>query len=94
MTFDQFVRERWVPAAMPLLDPETLRVSEDAVVRLGSSDRPGSVETYGSKLRTHLIPAFGEKRLNEITRWDIQNFLTEKVRNGYSGAHVHGMKLL
>lgn len=92
MTFDQFVRERWIPAAMPLLDPETLRVSEDAAVTLVSGDRPGSVETYGSKLRIHVIPAFGGKRLNEITRCDIQNFLTEKVRNGYSGAHVHGMK--
>lgn len=92
MTFDQFVRERWIPAAMPLLDPETLRLNEDAVERLGSGGRPGSVQTYGSKLRTHLIPAFGRKRLNEITRWDIQSFLTEKARHGYSGAHVHGMK--
>ena len=92
MTFHQFLRERWIPATMPLLDPETLRLNEDAVVQLGSGDRPGSVETYGSKLRTHLIPAFGRKRLNEITRWDIQNFLTDKLRHGYSGAHVHGMK--
>ncbi len=92
MTFDQFVRERWIPAAMPLLDPETLRLNEIAVARLGSADRPGSAETYGSKLRTHLIPALGRKRLNEITRWDIQSFLTGKVRQGYSGAHVHAMK--
>ncbi|HKV26719.1 MAG TPA: site-specific integrase [Candidatus Acidoferrales bacterium] len=92
MTFDQFVRERWIPAAMPLLDPETLRLNEVAVAQLGSRERPGSVATYGSKLRTHLIPAFGGKRLNEITRWDIQNFLTDQARHGYSGAHVHGMK--
>lgn len=92
MTFDQFVRERWIPATMPLLDAETLRLNENAVARLGSRDRPGSVENYGSMLRTHLIPAFGGKRLNEISRWDIQNFLTDKFRQGYSGAHVHGMK--
>lgn len=92
MTFDQFVRERWIPAAMPLLNPETLRLTENVVGQLGAGNRPGSAETYGSKLRTHLIPAFGGRRLNEITRWDIQNFLTEKLRHGYSGAHVHAMK--
>jgi integrase len=92
MTFDQFIRERWIPATMPMLDPETLRLKKNVNAQLGSGDRPGSVETYGSKLRTHLIPAFGRKRLNEITRWDIQNFLTDKLRHGYSGAHVHGMK--
>lgn len=92
MSFDQFVRERWIPAAMPLLSPETLRLNQNMVGPLGSGNRPGSAETYGSKLRTHLIPAFGGKRLNEITRWDIQNFLTEKLRRGYSGAHVHAMK--
>lgn len=90
MTFDQFVRERWIPAAMPLLDSETLRLN--TVAHTASGDRPGSVETYGSKLRTHLIPAFGAKRLSEITRWDVQNFLADKLRQGYSGAHVHAMR--
>lgn len=90
MTFDQFVRERWIPAAMPMLDSEKLRLS--TIVLAGSSDRPGSIETYGSKLRTHLIPAFGAKRLSEITRWDVQNFLADKLRQGYSGAHVHAMR--
>lgn len=92
MTFDQFVRERWIPAAMPLLDPQSLRMANRAVTRLASSDRPGSAETYASKLRAHLIPVFGTKRLNEITRWDIQSFLTDKLRAGYSGAHIHAMK--
>jgi integrase len=90
MTFDQFVRERWIPAAMPMLDSEKLQLS--VVAQIGSGDRPGSVETYGSKLRTHLIPAFGAKRLSEITRWDVQSFLADKLRQGYSGAHVHAMR--
>lgn len=92
MTFDQFVRERWIPAAMPLLDPETLRLKDSLSAQPDSGERPGSAETYSSKLRAHLIPAFGGKRLNEITRWDIQNFLADKLQHGYSGAHVHGMK--
>jgi integrase len=90
MTFDQFVRERWIPAAMPMLDSENLQLS--IVAQTGSGDRPGSVETYGSKLRTHLIPAFGARRLSEITRWDVQNFLADKLRQKYSGAHVHAMR--
>lgn len=92
MTFDQFVRERWIPAAMPLLDPETLRLKDSLSAQPDSGERPGSAETYSSKLRAHLIPAFGGKRLNEITRWDIQNFLADKLQHGYSGAYVHGMK--
>jgi integrase len=92
MTFEQFVRERWVPAEMPLLDCNSLRLNPEAAERIRSEARPGSVETYGSKLRTHLLPAFGGKCLNQITRWDVQTFLTEKQRHGYSGAHVHGMR--
>lgn len=91
MTFNQFVRERWIPAAMPLLDPQTLRL-DAALKPLASGERPGSAVNYGSQLRSHLIPVFGTKRLNEISRWDIQSFLTDKIRSGYSGAHVHGMK--
>lgn len=92
MTFDQFVRDRWIPAAMPLLSRQTLRLDQNVAAGIGSGDRLGSVETYGSKLRTHLIPAFGGRRLNEITRWDVQNFLADKLRQGYSGAHVHAMR--
>jgi integrase len=90
--FERFVRERWIPTEMPLLDPTTLKMSRDGTALLGSKARPGSAETYGSKLRSHLIPAFGGKQLNEITRWDIQSFLTEKLRQGNSAAHVHGMR--
>lgn len=92
LTFERFVRERWVPAEMPLLDPTTLKTSRDANSLLGSKARPGSAEIYGSQLRSHVIPAFGKKQLNEITRWEVQSFLTEKLRQGNSPAHVHGMR--
>lgn len=94
MTFDQFVRERWIPAEMPLLDPASLKLDPKGLTNPGLTlhNRPGSVETYGSYLRCHLIARFGEKRLSDLTRWDVQTFLSEKLKQGYAGAHVHGMR--
>jgi integrase len=93
LLFDQFVRSRWIPAAMPLLDAVSLKLDRAALSKMGpTSQRPGSVVAYGSYLRSHLVAAFGSKTLNEITRWDIQNFLAEKLKQGYAGAHVHGMR--
>ncbi len=94
MTFEQFVRERWIPAKMPLLDAVTLKLDRNALTRSGPSteNRPGSVVTYGSYLRSHLLAVFGQKRLNNITRWEVQAFLSEKLKQGYAGAHVHGMR--
>lgn len=57
-----------------------------------SAQHRGSMQTYLSKLRRHVLPALGEKRLLDLARWDVQRFLTEKLGHGYSGAHVHGMR--
>ncbi len=57
-----------------------------------SAEHPGSMQTYLSKLRRHVLPALGEKRLLDLTRWDVQRFLTDKLAHGYSRAHVHGMR--
>lgn len=94
MTFDQFVRERWVPAKMPMLNSTTLKLDPKAADQFGSTlrDRPNSAESYSSKLRNHVLPAFGTKRLNEITRWDVQVFLSEKLKQSHSAAHVRGMR--
>jgi len=93
LLFEQFVRSRWIPAAMPLLDSVSLKLDRAALSKTGlTSQRPGSVVIYGSYLRSHLIAGFGSKPLNEITRWDIQNFLAGKLKEGYAGAHVHGMR--
>ena len=54
--------------------------------------KPGSVRYYGIQLRCHLIPAFGIRRLAEITRADVQRFLAEKRMQGFSGSSVHGMR--
>ncbi|MGH9494860.1 MAG: tyrosine-type recombinase/integrase [Candidatus Sulfotelmatobacter sp.] len=94
MTFDRFVRERWIPAEMPLLDPVTLKLDRNGLTRSGLTmdNRPGSAVTYGSYVRSHLNAAFGQKPLNELTRWEVQTFLSGKLKQGYSGAHVHGMR--
>jgi integrase len=92
MSFEQFVRERWIPAAMPLLDSDSLKLSPDALAKIGIEQRPGSAENYASLLRTQLLPAFSGKPLNQIARWDIQSFLTEKLRRGYSAAYVRAMR--
>jgi integrase len=93
LLFDQFVRSRWIPAAMPLLDAVSLKLDRAALSKMGPmSQRPGSVVAYGSYLRSHLVAAFGSRPLNEISRWDIQNFIADKLKQGHSGAHVHGMR--
>lgn len=91
MTFSQFVRECWAPTDMPLLDPRTLKVNSEAV-RAGASGRPSTVETYASKLRIHLLPAFKDKPLREIGRYDVARFLSEKQRQGFAAAHVRAMR--
>jgi integrase len=54
--------------------------------------KPGSSTYYGFQLDHHLLPAFGSKRLCEITRADVQCFVAEKRSRGYSGSYIHGMR--
>jgi integrase len=44
---------------------------------------------YKYVLNVHLIPAFGERRLSDISREAIQAFLTAKLRDGLSWETVH-----
>jgi len=53
--------------------------------------KPGSSKYYAFQLDHHLVPAFGQRRLCEITRADVQVFVAEKRSVGYSGSYVHGM---
>lgn len=57
-----------------------------------STLRSGSSHYYDVQLRRHIIPAFGQRRLCDITRVDVQHFLADRRRNGYSGSSVHGMR--
>src|SRR5256885_10821407 len=45
--------------------------------------------TLFRSLKAHLIPAFGEFRLPDISREAIQNFLLTKLREDYSWESVH-----
>lgn len=93
ITFEDFVHQQWAPAEMPMLDPATLKLNRDEARKgtANSEHRPASADTYGSKIRTHLLPYFGPKALGEITRYDVELFLTEKSKQGYSRAHLKAM---
>ncbi|MBZ5703010.1 MAG: site-specific integrase [Acidobacteriia bacterium] len=52
----------------------------------------GSSRYYDVQLRCHILPAFGTRRLCDLTRVDVQCFLAEKRKLGFSGSSVHGMR--
>lgn len=54
--------------------------------------KTGSSQYYGFHLDHHLLPAFGSKRLCEITCADVQCFVAEKRNRGYSGSYIHGIR--
>ena len=41
-------------------------------------------EIYSALLRKHLIPRFGDQRLCDISRVEIQHYLLEKLKQGYA----------
>jgi integrase len=54
--------------------------------------RSGSSRYYDIQLRCHILPIFGSRRLCDITRVDVQCFLAEKRKHGFSGSSTHGMR--
>src|SRR5207249_222733 len=54
--------------------------------------RSGSSRYYEVQLRCHILPTFGPRRLCDITRVDVQTFLADKRKNGFSGLSAHGMR--
>jgi integrase len=51
-----------------------------------------SIVLYRKVLRKHLLPAFGHSRLCDIQRAELQRFFSEKLTQGFSPHHVHGMR--
>ncbi len=49
-----------------------------------SKKRPNTQKLYAHLFRNHLSPYFGTMKLSDITRYDVQAFVTRKVREGYS----------
>jgi integrase len=54
--------------------------------------KSSSSRYYGVQLDRHVLPAFSSKRLCEITRAEVQCFVAEKRKRGYSGSSIHGMR--
>jgi len=47
---------------------------------------------YRYMLDAHLIPAFGNRQLRELTREELQGFLRRKLKGGLSWETVHHFK--
>jgi integrase len=56
-----------------------------------ASLKPSSQSCYADILKTHLIPAFGKRFINEITRKDIKDFIYAKKAAGYAPRSVASM---
>jgi len=50
--------------------------------------RESTYERYREALKRHIYPALSDKRLDEITRGTIRDFLTSQISKGYSRATV------
>jgi integrase len=46
--------------------------------------KPTTIYSYNSVLANHVLPVFGRKRLDEITRKDIKNFVIKKQNDGFA----------
>ncbi len=58
-----------------------------------SSDRaPSTITCYEGSLRNHVLPQLGERRLLELRRIDMEEWLGELRRSGCSGATIHGAR--
>jgi hypothetical protein len=51
-----------------------------------------SVRYYGLQIRCHLLPKFGVWKIKDITKAEVQRFLADKRKQGFSGSSVHGMR--
>lgn len=54
--------------------------------------KPTSVHYYGKQIENHLLPTFGEWRIKDITRAEVQRFLGQKRMQGFSGSSIRGMR--
>jgi integrase len=46
--------------------------------------KPSTFDSYKSVLANHVLPVFGKRRLDEITRKDIKNFVIKKQTDGFA----------
>ena len=54
--------------------------------------KPSTHESYRSALDIHLLPTFGDKDLDSITRKHVKGFINEKHKEGLSSGTVRNLK--
>jgi len=54
--------------------------------------KPGSIRYYQFQLNKHILPALGSCRLCDVNRSQIQSFLLNRKRAGYSCSTLHGIR--
>ena len=54
--------------------------------------KASSVRYYGLQIRCHLLPKFGAWKIKDITKAEVQRFLADKRKQGFSGSSVHGIR--
>jgi integrase len=59
----------------------------------GSTMKATTLHHYKNALRAYILPKFGERKITEINREDIQTFLGEKARK-YSESTLRSMRVL
>jgi integrase len=69
--------------------PTFAQVAERHVARLDALGRKRStIEDYRGYLRTHLVPAFGDTPVADLTRENIERFMLQKLREGSAAKSV------
>jgi len=56
-----------------------------------TNNKPSEVRSKRKILRVHLVPEFGKKRLNEITKRDIENFKSQKLKAGLAPKTINNL---
>jgi len=57
-----------------------------------TSVKPSTLADYKYMLAKHIIPVFGNKAVDSITRLDVKNFLRQKLKNGLTVSTVDHLR--
>src|SRR3990172_6753810 len=68
----------------PRRNPVTLAEYAQRWLKLCASLKPGTQEGYEQKLRKHILPTLGQRKLRELTRGNVRSLLAEKLQAGLS----------
>jgi integrase len=58
--------------------------------RTGDPYKPAAVRDYAAKLRAHVLPVLGPRKLSAITRADVQDLVDELVAAGLAASTIRG----